>query len=130
MKRILFAALFLLMVGTLIYAQQAASIPPTADQTKQSAQQFLSTGKSNLSQFDTNLSDFKTRNSGNDDASYFNRLSYEISQLEARINSEGAIIKGLLDNGNKASAVRLDRYENLMGQYRAKLTELESFTEK
>ena len=128
MKRIVFAALFLLIAGTLVYAQQASSAPPTADQTRQSAQQFLNNGKSTLSQFDSDLNDFKTRNSGNDDASYFSRLSYEIRQLETRINSEGAIIKSLLDKGNQASSVRLARYENLMGQYRAKLAELESFT--
>ena len=127
MKRILLTAVILLLAGTVIYAQQSASNLPTSDQTRQSAQQFLNTGKSNSSQFDSTLTDFKTRNASNDDASAFRRLSYEITQLEAKINSEGARINDLLNKGSQVSDVRLGRYEQLVRQHQTKLVELESF---
>ena len=128
MKRTLLAALILLLAGTIVYAQQAASSPPTADQTRQSVQQFISSGSSKSSQFDTFLDDFKTRNASNDNASSFKRLSYEADQLEARINSEGTTIKSILDKGNQVSDVRLNRYEQLVRQYKWKLAEIESIT--
>ena len=127
MKRILLAAVILFVAGTAIYAQQAGSPPPTTEQTRQSAQQFISSGKSKSSQFDTFLDDFKTRNTSNDNASNFRRLSYEADQLESRINREGAIINSILSNGNQASDVRLDRYEHLVKQYKWKLAEMENF---
>ena len=124
MKRILLAAIILFLAGTAIYAQQATL--PTTEQTRQSAQQYVNNGKSKSSQFDTYLDDFKTRNTSNDNASNFKRLSYEANQLEARINREGTIINGLLDRGNHASDVRLDRYEHLVNQYKWKLAEMET----
>ena len=126
MKRILLTAVILFLAGTAIYAQQAASAPPTTEQTRQSAQQYISNGKSKSTQFDTYLDDFKTRNTSNDNASNFRRLSYEANQLETRINREGAIITNLLDSGNQASDVRLDRYELLVKQYKWKLAEMET----
>ena len=126
MKQTLLAAVILFLAGTAIYAQQSASSLPTTEQTRQSAQQFINNGKTKSSQFDTFLDDFKTRNTSNDNASYFRRLTYEADQLETKINREGAIINGLLNNGEQASEVRLDRYEHLVKQYKWKLAEMET----
>ena len=130
MKRIFLTFIILFLAGSLVYAQQAASTPPTADQTRQSAQQFISAGNTKSTQFDTLLDDFKTRNAGNDDASNFKRLSFEANQLEARINSEGAMIQSILNQGNQAGEVRLNRYEHLVKQYKAKLAEIEALISK
>ena len=125
MKRIILAGVILILAGTAIYAQQSS--PPTTEQTRQSAQQFVNNGKSKTTQFDTFLDDFKTRNTSNDNASNFRRLSYEANQLEDRINREGAIINGLLDSGSMASDNRLNRYELLVTQYKRKIDEMENF---
>ena len=124
MKRFFLVIAALLLASTIVYAQAS---PPTSAATTQSAQQLLSEGRTNLSQFEATLAQLMADNTSNDDANTFTRLRVEINRLETAINSEQNRIAGILNGGNKVSPALLDRVERLMNQHRAKLAELEAF---
>ena len=127
MKRILLAFVILLVAGTFVYAQQAASSPPSSAQTKQAAQQYLGQARTNSSQFETTLSDLNARNVSNKDAATFNRLRSEINRLEEQIKKEETQMRSSLDRGTKLSSESLNSIQRLVDQHKAKVAELEAF---
>ena len=130
MKRILLAAVILLVAGMMVYAQQAATqgtSRPSSSQIKQTAQQYLTQAKSNSSQFESTLNDLDARNVSNKDAETFNRLKNEIDRLENMINTEQARIGGNLEGGQRLDSELLNRIQRLIDQHKAKLAELEAF---
>jgi uncharacterized protein involved in exopolysaccharide biosynthesis len=109
------------------FAQQAGGPPQTAE-TMQSAQQTLSQGRTNSTQFETTLTDLKARNTSNFNADAYTRLKNEIDQLEFQINTEQTRIRTRLDKGTKVNPAMFDRVQRLIDQHKSKLAELESFT--
>ena len=130
MKRISLIAIILLVACTVVFAQQSGgSSLPTSAQTKQSAQQSLTQGRTNSSQFESGLNDLKARNQSNMDLDAYNRLKSEIDQLEAQIITEQTRIGTTLDRGAKVSPALLDRVQRLIDQHKTKLEELEGFSQ-
>ena len=127
MKRISLIAVILLVISMAVFAQQASGPPQTAE-TMQNAQQTLSQGRTNSSQFDATLNDLRTRNTSNLNADTYNRLKSEIEQLEFQINVEQTRIRSRLDRGTKVNPALFDRVQRLIDQHKAKLDELERFT--
>ena len=128
MKRFLLTILVLIMAGAMAYAQQAERTPnPTSAQVRQNAQQYLSQGRANLSQFESTQNEFRAGGTSNRDASTFNRLRFEIETLESMINSEQNRLRLSVDRGENISPVLLNRIDGLITQHRAKLSELEAF---
>ena len=127
MKRISLITTILLVISMAVFAQQAGGPPQTAE-TMQSAQQTLTQGRTNSSQFEQTLDDLKTRNTSNLNADTYNRLKGEIEQLEFQINVEQTRIRSRLDKGTKVNPALFDRVERLIEQHKAKLSELERFT--
>jgi uncharacterized FlgJ-related protein len=129
MKRTLLVTIMLLFAGLIVYAQQAGgSSQPSSAQIKQSAQQTLTQGKTNASQFESTLDNLKAMNTSNNDAAVYNRLKEEIDQLETRIKKEQTQMQSRLDQGTKVSSIVVDQIQRLIDQYNAKLAELERFT--
>jgi len=126
-KRISLIAVILLVISVAVFAQQAGGPPQTAE-TMQSAQQTLSQGRTNSSQFESTLADLLARNTSNSNADIYNRLKSEIDQLEAQINDEQTRIRARLDKGTKVNPAMFDRIQRLIDQHKAKLAELERFT--
>ena len=127
MKRILLVAVVLLVVGTVVSAQQGGAEPPTRSQTKQNAQEYLKQAKDNAQEFEDTLADLKERNGSNKDSYTFNRLKSDIDRIEAMINSEEKSIRGSLDRGTKVNSEVIGRIENFINQHREKVDELEAF---
>ena len=125
MKRFLLVIAVLILAGATVYAQQGT--PPTSAQITQSAQQFLTQGRSNLSHFESVLAQLIAANISNDDANTFNRIRSEIERLENLINTEETRVMDVINAGNKVTPALLDRVERLIDQHRAKLAELEAF---
>ena len=130
MKRFLLVIVVFLLVGAIAFAQAGGASPPTSAQTTQSAQQLLTEGRSNSSQYEATLAQLIADNTSNDDANSFTRLRMEINRLETSINSEQNRIAGILNGGNKVSPELLARVERLMNQHRTKLAELEAFVSR
>jgi len=131
MKRILLATIMLLFAGLIVYAQQAGgSSQPSSAQIKQNAQQTLTQGKTNSSQFESTMSALIALNTGNNDAAVYNRLKEQIDQLETRIKKEQTQMQSRLDQGVKVSSVVIDQIQRLIDQHKAKLTEMERFIAK
>ena len=127
MKRISLFTIILLMVSLAVFAQQAGG-PPQSAEVKQNAQQTLTQGRTNSSQFESTLADLRARNTSNLDADTYNRLRNEIEQLEFQINVEQTRIRSRLDRGTKVNPAMFDRVQRLIDQHKAKLAELEKFT--
>ena len=127
MKRISLIAIMLLVISMAVFAQSAGGPPQTAE-VMQNAQQTLSQGRTNSSQFESTLADLKARNTSNLDADTYNRLKNEIEQLEFQINVEQTRIRSRLDRGTKVNLAMFDRVQRLIDQHKAKLTELERFS--
>jgi len=127
MKNLLLMTVILLLVGSMAYAQQGASSPPTSQQTKQEAQQYLDQGKKNASNFDSTLATLNAGNISNKDAAKFKQLKAEIQDLEDKINTEQGKIKATLDKGEQVSKVALNKIQALIDKHKEKLTELETF---
>ena len=127
MKRISLIAVILLVISVAVFAQQAGGPPQTAE-TMQNAQQTLSQGRTNSSQFESTLNDLLTRNTSNSNADIYNKLKNEIEQLEFQINLEQTRIRARLDKGTKVNPAMFDRVQRLIDQHKAKLAELEKFT--
>jgi len=131
MKRILLVTIMLLFAGLIVYAQQAGgSSQPSSAQIKQTAQQTLSQGKTNASQFESTLDSLKAQNTSNNDAAIYNRLKEQIAQLETQIKKEQTMMQSRLDQGVKVSSIVVDQIQRLIDQYNGKLAELERFTTK
>ena len=132
MKRFFLTVIILFVAGMVVSAQQAstqnAGNRPTSTQTKESARQYLSQGRTNSTQFDSTQSDLNTRNTSNSDASTFLKLRNEIDALEASIRDEQTKISASLERGLKVKQATLDRVQQLIDQYKAKLAELEAFS--
>ena len=124
MKQFLLTIAVFLLVGTMVYSQQQ-SAQPTSAQTRQTAQQFLSQGQSNASQFEQLLADLHASNTSNANAGDFNRIRAEITRLENAITTEEHRIKDNLDSGLRISPEILNRVERLINQHRSLLGELE-----
>ena len=124
MKKILFAVVVLLVAGAVVFAQQR---PPSSVQTRQEAQQLLTQTRANSNEFQTSLNDLRVRNTSNSDAGAYQRLRTEIQQLESMITAERSSIENRLDRGVNVSAEVLSRFDRMLNQHRAKLTELENF---
>ena len=127
MKRFLLVIVAFFLIGTVVYAQQSASAQPTSAETRQSAQQLLTQGQSNESQYQTLLAELRASNISNSDAAYFNQLRAEIERLESTIGSEEIRIKATLERGLRVSPEMFSRVERLMSQHSAKLEELQAF---
>ena len=127
MKRISLIAVILLVISMAVFAQQASGPPQTAE-TMQSAQQTLTQGRTNSSQFESTLTDLKARNTSNLNADTYARLKNEIDLLESQINVEQTRIRSRLDKGTKVNPAMFDRVQRLIDQHKAKLAELEQFT--
>jgi len=132
MKRVFLTVIILFVAGIVVSAQQAgtqaAPNRPTSAQTKESARQYLSQGRSNSSQFDSTQSDLSTRNTSNSDAATYYKLKNEIDALETSIKEEQNRISASLERGLKVKQPVFDRVQQLIDQYKAKLTELEAFS--
>jgi uncharacterized phage infection (PIP) family protein YhgE len=120
-------AVILLVISMAVVAQQAGGPPQTAE-TMQSAQQTLSQGRTNSTQFESMLADLKSRNTSNVNADTYNRLKAEIDQIENQISVEEARIRARLDKGTKVNPAVFDRIQRLIDQHKSKLAELERFT--
>ena len=121
----------LFFVGLVVYAQQASgSSQQSSAQVKQTAQQSLTQGKTNYTQFQSTLDSLKLQNAGNDDAATYRRLKEQIDQLEARINKEQAQMQTKLNQGSKLSSTVVSQIQRLIDQYEAALAELEKFVAK
>jgi DNA repair exonuclease SbcCD ATPase subunit len=128
MKRTLLVTIILFFAGLVVYAQQAGgSSQPSSAQVKQTAQQSLTQGKTNFSQFQATLDSLKTQNEGNDDAATYRRLKAQIDELEARIKKEQAQMQTKLDQGSKLSSAVVNQIQLLIDRYEAALAELEKF---
>ena len=112
----------LLAVGSFAYAQQ-----PTANQTKQAAQQYLGEARTSESQYESTLSDLIARNRNNHDAVTFNQLKAEIDRLATLIESEENRVGASLDKGARVSAELMERIQRLLDQHKRKTAELENF---
>jgi len=131
MKRTLLVTIMLLFAGLVVYAQQAGgSSQPSSAQIKQTAQQSLTQGKTNFSQFKSTLDSLKAQNTSNNDAATYKRLKDQIDQLEARINREQSQMQGKLDQGSKLSSAVVDQIQRLIDQYESLLTEMERFVSR
>ena len=132
MKRVFLTVIILFVAGMVLSAQQAgtqrAGSRPTSTQTKENARQYLSQGRTNSSQFDSTQSDLGTRNTSNSDAATYKKLKNEIDALEASIKAEQNKISATLERGLKVKQASFDHVQELIDQYKAKLTELEAFT--
>jgi peptidoglycan hydrolase CwlO-like protein len=131
MKRTLLVTIMLLFAGLIVYAQQAGgSSQPSSAQIKQTAQQTLTQGKTNASQFESTLDSLKAQNTSNNDAALYSQLKAQIDQLETRIKKEQTTMQSRLDAGVKVSTIFVDQIQLLIDQYNGKLAELEKFTTK
>ena len=131
MKRTLLVTIMLRFAGLVVYAQQAGgSSQPSSAQIKQTAQQSLTQGKTNFSQFKSTLDSLKAQNTSNNDAATYKRLKDQIDQLEARINREQSQMQGKLDQGSKLSSAVVDQIQRLIDQYESLLTEMERFVSR
>ena|GEM_PF-1019434 len=129
MKQFLLTIFVLLLVGTMVYAQQTGN-PPTSAETRQEAQQLLNQSRTNSSQFESTLADLNARNTSNRDAIYYNQLRAEIDRLENSIKTEENKARLSLDRGVKVSPELIQRIERLISQHKAKTDELEAFTSR
>jgi hypothetical protein len=128
MKRFLITIIVLLLASAMTYAQQARGTPnPTSAQVRQSAQQFLTQGRANSSQFESIFAELQAGRTSNVDSIAFNRLKFEIETLESMITAEENRLKATLDNGRNVSQELLDRVQRLINQHKSKLDELEAF---
>jgi len=130
MKRILLITIILFFAGLAVYAQQTGGSSQSSAQVKQTAQQSLTQGKTNFSQFQSTLDSLKTQNNGNDDAATYRRLMEQIAQLEIRIKKEQTFMQAKLDQGSKLSSAVVNQIQRLIDQYEAALADLEKFIAK
>jgi len=130
MKRILLLTIILFFAGLVVYAQQASGSSQSSAQVKQTAQQSLTQGKTNFSQFQSTLDSLKTQNEGNDDAATYRRLMEQIAQLEIRIKKEQNFMQAKLDQGSKLSSTVVNQIQRLIDQYESALADLEKFIAK
>jgi uncharacterized FlgJ-related protein len=130
MKRILLITIILFFAGLAVYAQQTGGSSQSSAQVKQTAQQSLTQGKTNFSQFQSTLDSLKTQNEGNDDAATYRRLMEQIAQLEIRIKKEQNFMQAKLDQGSKLSSTVVNQIQRLIDQYEAALADLERFIAK
>ena len=122
MKQFLLTIAAILLVSTVVYAQQ-----PSSAQVRQTAQEFLTQAQSNLQEFEEVLANLKASDTSNFDAETFNRLRGEITRLENSISAEESMVRDVLDRGNRVSPEAISRVERLITQHRMKVNELESF---
>jgi len=128
MKRTLLVTIMLLFAVLVVYAQQAGgSSQPSSAQIKQTAQQSLTQGKTNSSQFEATLDSLKAQNTSNNDAATYKRLKDQIDQLEARINKEQSEMQAKLDQGSKVSSAIVDQIQRLIDRHKVALAEMEKF---
>jgi len=127
MKRIILAALILIIAGSAAFAQQRARTTQTTDQIRQEAQQLLTSSRSNNSEYEADLVELRDRNSGNNASSIFYRLRTEIANMENMINQERTNIEARLDRGTRVSSEVLTRFERMIHQHLVKTGELEEF---
>jgi uncharacterized FlgJ-related protein len=130
MKRTLLITIILFFAGLVAYAQQTGGSSQSSAQVKQTAQQSLTQGKTNFSQFQSTLDSLKTQNEGNDDAATYRRLMEQIAQLEIRIKKEQTFMQAKLDQGSKLSSTVVNQIQRLIDQYEAALADLEKFIAK
>jgi len=131
MKRTFLLTIMLFFAALVVYAQQTGgSSQQSSAQVKQTAQQTLTQGKTNFSQFQSTLDSLKAQNTGNDDAATYRRLKAQIEELEARINKEQAQMQSKLNQGSKLSSSVVNQIQRLIDQYEAALAELEKFITK
>ena len=129
MKRFFLTVIILLLTGLVVFAQQSGgSNRPSSAETKQTASQYLSTARSNASQFDSTQNNLNTRNTSNKDAYTFNQLKTELDNLESKITEEQNKRNASLDRGLKIDQESIDRIQRLMDQYNAKLAQMEALT--
>ena len=120
----------LFFAGLVVYAQAGGTSQQSSAQVKQTAQQSLTQGKTNFSQFQSTLDSLKTQNIGNDDAATYKKLKDQIDQLEARIKKEQTQMQAKLDQGSRLSSAVVDQIQQLIDQYESTLAELEKFIAK
>jgi len=131
MKRTFLITIMLFFAVLAVYAQQTGgSSQQSSAQVKQTAQQTLTQGKTNFTQFQSTLDSLKAQNEGNDDAATYRRLKAQIDELEARINKEQAQMQSRLNQGSKLSSSVVNQIQRLIDQYEAALAELEKFIAK
>ena len=133
MRRVCLTVVFLLVCGTMIFAQQTvqgldATNRPTSAQTTDSARELLSQGKSNSTHFESAQAELMARNTSNNDAHTFHKLRSDITRLETQITDEQNRLNASLDRNIRVSRETFDRIQRLMDQHNAKLAELEAFT--
>ena len=125
MKRFLLVLVVLLLVGSFAYAQA-----PSSAQVTQNAQQLLTQGRANLSEFESILAQLQAANRGNADFETYSRLRNELERIENLIKTEEVRIMSILDGGSRVSNELLARVERLIGQHRVQLAELEAFVNR
>ena len=123
MKRIIFLALILLLIGTAVYAQQRQ----TSVEIRQNAQQLLTQTRANNEEFEDALAEIRDRNGNNSDYSNYQRIRADLDHLENMINRERTSLGTRLDRGNNVSTEVMERFERMLDRHRALMQELEQF---
>ena len=135
MKRCLLVLVILLVAGSIAYTQtqSQAVVGPTAmssAQVTQNAQQLLSQGRTNLTEYESILAQLTAANLGNSDAETYRRLRGEMERIELLIKAEEERVTSILNGGSRVSVELLNRIERLIGQHRVHLAELEAFVNR
>ena len=131
MKRYLFVVLALVMVSSFALAQ--AVVGPTAmssAEVTQNAQQLLSEGRTNLTEYERVLAQLTAANTGNSDAGTYRRIRAEMERIESLIKSEEERVNSILNTGSRVSVELLNRIERLIAQHRVNIAELEAFVNR
>ena len=134
MKRFLLVLVVLLLASSFSYAQQAqAVVGPTAlssAQVTQNAQQLLSQGRTNLTDYERVLADIIAANQGNSDAVVYARLRAELERIETLIKAEEERVMTVINGGSRVSVELINRIERLINQHRGHLVTLEAFVNR
>ena len=131
MKKILLVMVVLLLCGSFAFAQ--AAVGPGAlssAQVTQNAQQLLSQGRTNLTEYERVLDQLTAANQGNSDAVTYNRIRAEMERIENLIKAEEERVMEIINGGSRVSVELLNRIERLIGQHRVSLAELEAFVNR
>ena len=126
MKRNILVVAILLLACTAVFAQTRREFQSSA-QVTQSAQQLLSQGRSNLTEYESVLAQLIAANGGNADQETFFRIRADMERIESIIKQEEERVNSITQGGSRVSNEIILRLERMIGQHRSNLAELEAF---
>ena len=127
MKRFLLILVILILASATVFAQTARREFQSSAQVTQMAQQLLSQGRSNLTEYESTLAQLVLANRGNADAEAFYRIRADMERIESMIKLEEERIMSTTQTGSRVSNEIMLRIERLIEQHRGNLAELEAF---